>query len=140
LAHLAVSNGFDSVLIAVDNLTRMTHFLLWTWSVTTKKNANVFSQGDNKLHGLPRVIISDRNPKLVNGFWQTLWRRLATRLDMSSSRHPKTDGLTERVNNTFHHLLRCFCCYDGSNWTDMLPKVEFAYNATKALGIEYPLL
>jgi hypothetical protein len=55
---------------------------------------------------------------------------------MYSSRHPETDGLTERVNNMFPHLLRCFCCCDGSNLTYMLPQVEFAYNAFRALGIE----
>jgi hypothetical protein len=47
---------------------------------------------------------------------------------MSSSRHPETDGLTERVNITFQQLLRCFCCYDGTSWTYLLPQVEFADN------------
>ena len=89
------------------------------------------------MHGLPRVLISDRDPKLVIAFWQTLWRRLGTRLNMSSSRYPETDGLTERVNITFQQLLRCFCCYDGSDWTTLLPQVEFAYNASRALGIEH---
>jgi hypothetical protein len=56
---------------------------------------------------------------------------------VSSSRYPETDGLTERVNITFQELLICFCCYDGSNWTDLLPQVEFAYNAFCALGIEH---
>jgi putative transposase len=56
---------------------------------------------------------------------------------MSSNRHPETDGLTERVNNTLQLLLRCFCCYDGSDWTTLLPQVEFAYNASRALGIEH---
>jgi hypothetical protein len=89
------------------------------------------------LHGLPRLLISDRDPKFVSGFWQTLWRRLGTRLNMSSSRHPETYGLTERVNITFQQLLRCFCCYDGSDWTALLSQVEFAYNASRALGIEH---
>jgi putative transposase len=83
------------------------------------------------------VLISDRDPKFVSAFWQTLWRRLDTRLNMSSSRHPGTNGLTERVNNTFQQLLRCFCCYDGSDWTTLLPQREFAYNASRALGIEH---
>jgi hypothetical protein len=56
---------------------------------------------------------------------------------MSSSRHQETDGLTERVNITFQRLLRCFCCYDGSDWTTLLPQVEFAYNAFCALRIEH---
>jgi hypothetical protein len=56
---------------------------------------------------------------------------------MYSSRHPETDGLTQRVNNTFQQLLRCFCCFDSSAWTTLLPQVEFAYNASRALGIEH---
>jgi putative transposase len=56
---------------------------------------------------------------------------------MSSSRHPETDGLTERMNITFQQLLRSFCCYDGFGWTTLLPQVEFAYNASRALGIEH---
>jgi hypothetical protein len=56
---------------------------------------------------------------------------------MSSNQHPKTDGLTERMNSTFNQLLRCLCCYDGSDWTTLLPQVEFAYNASRALGIEH---
>jgi hypothetical protein len=62
---------------------------------------------------------------------------MGTRLNMSYSRHPETGELTERVNITFQHIPRCFCYYDGSNWTNMLPKVEFAYAATRALGIEH---
>jgi putative transposase len=83
------------------------------------------------------VLISDRDPKFVSAFRHTLWRRLGTRLNMPSCRHPKTDGLTERVNNTFQQLLRCFYCYDGSDWTTLLPQVEFAHNTSRALGIEH---
>jgi hypothetical protein len=60
-----------------------------------------FYKESTGLHGLPRVLISDRDPKFVSGFWQTLWRRLGTRLNTSSSRYPETYGLTERAKNTF---------------------------------------
>jgi hypothetical protein len=43
------------------------------------------------------------------------------------------------VNITFQQLLRCLCCYDGYDWTTLLPQVEFAYNAFRALGIEHTL-
>jgi hypothetical protein len=84
------------------------------------------------------VMVSDRDPKIVSGFWQTLWRRLGTRLNMSSCRHPETNGLTERVNNTFQQLLRCFCCYDGSDWTTLLPQVEFAYTPLEPSELDRP--
>jgi hypothetical protein len=137
LTHLHVSNGFDSVLIVVDHQTRMVHFLPCIESVTTEETANLFLQGVYRLYGLPRVVVSDRDPIFASGFWKTLWRRLGTRLNMSSCRHPETDGLMERVNCTFQKLLRCLCCYDGSKWTNILPQVEFACNASRALGIEH---
>jgi hypothetical protein len=124
-------------IIVVDHLTRMTHFVPCTENITVEETATLFLQGVYRLHELPRVLVSDRDPKFVRGFWQTLWRRLGTRLNMSSSRHPETDGLTERVNNTFQKLLRCLCCYDGCDWTTLLPQVELAYNASRALGIEH---
>jgi hypothetical protein len=68
LTHLLVSNGFDSLLIVVDHLTRMAHFLPCTESVTTKETANTFSQGVYRLHGLPRVLVTDRDRKFVSGF------------------------------------------------------------------------
>jgi hypothetical protein len=58
-------------------------------------------------------------------------------MNISSCRHLETNGLTERVNITFQKLLPCLCCYDGTNWTYLLPQVELAYNAFRALGIEH---
>jgi hypothetical protein len=84
-------------------------------SITAEENANLFLHGVYRLHGLHRVLVSDRDPKFASGLWHTLLRRPGTCLNISSSRHPETDGLTERVNNTFQQLLRCFYCYDGSN-------------------------
>jgi hypothetical protein len=115
----------------------MAHFLPCTETITAEETAALFLHGVYRSHGLPRVLISDRDPKFVSGFWQTLWRRLGTLLNMSSSRHPEADGLTERVNNTFQQLLRCFFCYDGSDWTTLLAQVEFAYNTSRALGVEH---
>jgi hypothetical protein len=111
--------------------------MLCTKGVNAEQTATLFLYGVYRLHGLPRVLVSDRDRKFVSGFWQTLWRRLGTRLDMSSSRHPQADGLTGRVNSTFEQLLRCFCCYGGADWMELLPQVRFAYNASRALGTEH---
>jgi hypothetical protein len=78
LTHLPESNGFNSVLIVVDHLTRMTHFLPYTETVTAEEAATLFLQGVYRLHGLHRVLVSDRDPKFVSAFWLNLWRRLRT--------------------------------------------------------------
>jgi hypothetical protein len=82
-------------------------------SITVEETSILLLHAVYRLYGLLRVLVIDRDPKFVSGLWQTLWRRLGTRPNMSSSRHPETDGLTERVNSTFQQLLRCLCCYDG---------------------------
>jgi hypothetical protein len=44
LTHLPESNGFNSVLIVVDHLTRMAHFLPCTESITAEETATLFLQ------------------------------------------------------------------------------------------------
>jgi hypothetical protein len=60
--HLHVSDGFGNVLIVVVHLTRTVHFLSCTKGVTCEDAANLFSHGVYKLHGPPRVMVSDRDP------------------------------------------------------------------------------
>jgi hypothetical protein len=114
----------------------MAHFFVpCTQEITADETAKSFLQGVYRLHGLPCVLISD--PRFVSAFWHALRRRLGTKLNMFSSRHPKTNNVTERINSTFQQLLRVFNYYDGSDWVTWLPQVEFAYNASRALGIEH---
>jgi hypothetical protein len=47
---------------------------------------------------------------------------------MSTARHPQTNGLTERVNETMKMLLRCYTIKSGFDWVSHLPMVEFYYN------------
>jgi hypothetical protein len=68
LTHLPKSNGFNSMLIVVDHLTRMAHFMPCAKTVTAEETTTLFLQGVYRLHGLPRVLINDRDPKFVNGF------------------------------------------------------------------------
>jgi hypothetical protein len=63
VTHLPESNGFNSVLIVVDHLTRMAYLMPCTKTVTTEQTANLFLLGVYRLHRLPRVLVSDRDPK-----------------------------------------------------------------------------
>ena len=47
------------------------------------------------LHGIPKVIISNRDPKFTSNFWKSLFKGLDTKLNFSISYHPKTDGKIE---------------------------------------------
>ncbi|KAH9303245.1 hypothetical protein KI387_014828, partial [Taxus chinensis] len=82
------------------------------------------------LHGVPELIISDRDPRMTSRFWQTLNTALGTKLNFSSTYHPETDGQTERVNQVLEDMLQIYCMDQQYKWEEYLPLVEFAYNNT----------
>ncbi|GJV61786.1 putative reverse transcriptase domain-containing protein [Tanacetum coccineum] len=43
-------------------------------------------------HGVPISIISDHDSRFTSRFWQSMQEALGTRLDMSTTYHPQTDG------------------------------------------------
>ncbi|GKF96904.1 reverse transcriptase domain-containing protein, partial [Tanacetum coccineum] len=43
-------------------------------------------------HGVPISIILDHDSRFTLRFWQTMQEALGTKLDMSMTYHPKTDG------------------------------------------------
>ena len=50
--------------------------------------AQVFVDNVFQLHGLPEVIIFDRDPHFTGKFWQSLFDLLSTDLRFSTAFHP----------------------------------------------------
>jgi hypothetical protein len=55
LLHMHVRNIFDSVMIAVDQLTQVSYFC-HAQKLLANETTTLFLHGVNILHGLPRVI------------------------------------------------------------------------------------
>ena len=53
---------------------------------------------------------------------------LDVKLALSTAYHPQTDGQTEVMNKTLKTMLRAFIDNKQSNWDQLLPSLEFAYN------------
>ena len=81
-----------------------------------------------RLHGVPRSIISDRDPRFTSRLWGQLQSALGTKLKFSTAFHPQTDGQSERTIQTLEDMLRaCMLDWKGE-WDSHLCLVEFAYN------------
>ncbi|GJR01209.1 putative reverse transcriptase domain-containing protein [Tanacetum coccineum] len=79
-------------------------------------------------HGVPVLIISDRDGRFTSHFWQSLQKALGTRLDISTAYQPHTDSQSERTIPTLEGML-CACVLDfGKIWDRNMPLVEFSYN------------
>ena len=81
-----------------------------------------------RLHGFPKAIVSERDPKFTSNFWKALFAYLGTKLNFSTSYDPQTDGQTERVNQVLEDMLRMYAMDKPSKWDVYLHLVEFAYN------------
>ena len=78
---------------------------------TTYKDANIadiFMKEIFCLHGIPKVIIYDRDAKFTGNFWKSLFKGLDTKLNFGTSFHPQMDGQTEKVNQVLDNMLQMY--------------------------------
>ena len=80
------------------------------------------------MHEIPKVIISDIDPKFTGNFLKSLFKGLDTKLNFNTAYHPQTDRQTERVNQVLEDMLRMYVRHYPKKWEDYLHLVEFAYN------------
>ena len=113
---LPKSEGYSAILLVVDRLTKVSHFLPLKHPFTAAGVAKAFLNNVVKLHGLPLSIISDRDKIFTSSFWKELFRVWGTELQMSTAYHPQTDGQTERVNQCLEMYLRCAVHDTPTKW------------------------
>ncbi|KAK8919251.1 hypothetical protein KSP39_PZI022114 [Platanthera zijinensis] len=127
---LPKSKGKTVILVVVDKLSKYGHFLALSHPYTGESVAALFVREIVRLHGIPRAIISDRDPTFVGRFWTELFRLQGTSLRFSTAHHPQTDGQTEVLNRGVETYLRCFVMDEPRTWTTWLHWAEYCFNTS----------
>ena len=129
---LPMQDKCDTICTVVDKATKMCHFIPCSEKISAKQVAQLYWQYVGKLHGIPSVLISDRDVRFTSKFWKELWRLLGTNLRMGSGFHPESSGQVEKFNQLLEQTLRCTIHQLGEtrNWLEVLPVIEFAVNNT----------
>ena len=128
VTDLPESDGFTAVAVFVDRMTKMVHFAPCTKEVTAPQYARLFVDTVFRLHGMPEVIVSDRDPRFTSRFWRSLFNLLGTDLRFSTAFHPQTDGQSERAIQTLENFLRPYVERHPTEWSKQLSLAEFAAN------------
>jgi len=68
ITHLPPSFGHTVKWVICDRLTKFVHFLALPTKFTTQDLANHFSVEICRLHGIPKSIVSDRDPLFLSSF------------------------------------------------------------------------
>ena len=92
------SEGMTIIMVVVDRLTKYAHFFSHYHPFKESIVATLFMETIQDLHGVPKSIVSDKDPIFTGNFWTKLFSCLGTQLAHNSSYHPQSDGKTEIVN------------------------------------------
>ncbi|GJW65386.1 putative reverse transcriptase domain-containing protein [Tanacetum coccineum] len=118
------SSGHDIIWVIVDRLTKSTHFLPMREDYKMERLARLYLNEIVARHGVLIPIISDHDSRFTSRFWQSMQEALGTRLDMSTTYHPQTDGQSERNIQTLEDMLRACVLDFGGSWDVHLPLAE----------------
>ncbi|PNY12251.1 retrotransposon protein [Trifolium pratense] len=105
ITGLPQSRGYSVILVVVDSFSKGVHLGALASGFTAYKVAELFVSMVCKLHGLPRSIVSDRDPIFI-----------------------------KVMNRTIEQYLRAFVHAKPSNWVSLLPWAEYHYNTSIHLG------
>ncbi|MBW0517990.1 hypothetical protein O181_057705 [Austropuccinia psidii MF-1] len=129
--------NFNACLIIVDRFRKSMSFLPFHKEYTAMNTSLLFWNNIIPTCGVPKIIISDRDPKFTSEFWTNLYDMLGTQIAFSTAYHQKTDALAERMIHKMEDILWRFCAYGMEyrnhegythDWVTLLPAVQLAYN------------
>ncbi|GKD08883.1 putative reverse transcriptase domain-containing protein [Tanacetum coccineum] len=122
------STGQDTIWVIVDRLTKSAHFLPMKETNSMEKLTRQYLKEVVSRHGVPILIISNRDSKFTSHFWKSLNEALGTQLDMSMAYHLQTDGQSERTIKMLEDMLRACVMDFEKGWDKHLLLIEFSYN------------
>jgi hypothetical protein len=63
-------------MVVVDKLTKASHFILVKLTHKETNIVDVYLKEIARLHGMPKTIVSERDPKFTSNFWKGLFKDL----------------------------------------------------------------
>nr|GEV56387.1 reverse transcriptase domain-containing protein [Tanacetum cinerariifolium] len=121
-------SGYDTIWVIVNRLTKSAYLMPMKKMDSIEKLTRLYLKEIVCRHGVPVLIILDRDSHFTLRFSRSLQEALGTNLDMSIAYHPQTDGQSERTTQTLEDMLHACVIDFGSSWDHHLPLLEFSYN------------
>ena len=107
ITGLPERRNHNAILTIVDQgCSRAAVFLPCNTTITGAGIAQLYFDNIVRWFGLPKRIISDRDPRFTSHFAKALATKLGINQNLSTAFHPQTDGLSERKNQWIEQYLR----------------------------------
>jgi hypothetical protein len=129
ITKLPESQGYDSILTVTDHdCTKAAIFIPCREEINAEGTAALYIKHVFAHFGLPRKVISDRDPRFISKFMQEVCRITGIERNPSTAYHPRTDGQSERSNQWVETAIRFISDHHQTNWAPYLPIAQFAHN------------
>jgi len=76
-----------------------------TTNISSEGITKIYRNEVWKIHGVPRKILSDREPQFASRFIEELIKVLGTKRMLPTAYYPQTDSQTERINQEIETFL-----------------------------------
>ncbi len=87
--------------------------------------------------GIPEAFLSDQGKNFRSLLITQLWELLDVKQKQTSSYHPETDGLSERLNRSVIKMIKCYINENHTDWDEHLDELSFAYNTARHATTKY---
>lgn len=85
IERLPKSQNKDVILVVVERLSKYAHFISMSRPYTAQQVSQLFLGQVFKLHGLPKVILTDRDPVFTSTIWQPMFKSMGFQLHLTSA-------------------------------------------------------
>ncbi|XP_025016786.1 uncharacterized protein LOC112538932 [Tetranychus urticae] len=130
LGPLPPSAGKEYIIVATDYFTRWVEMKAIA-KKDTINTAKFLIENILCRHGCPKTIVSDQGRNFIADTIKEIALFMNTKWQLSTTYHPQTNGMTERVNRTICEMLSHYCQETNRlRWSQILPLMNFAYNTS----------
>jgi len=105
IKQLPLSNGFTSILVVINCLSKEGIFIPTTDNATLVDVAEAFVTQVFAKHGIPLNVSSDCGLEFTSHFFHSLSSLLCMHLHFTLGHHPSANRQVERVNSTLEQYL-----------------------------------
>ena len=98
ITGLPPSNCHDTLLVIVDRLWKMSHYIPTFTDMNSKGIARLYFDHIFRLYSIPDSVVSNRETQFISEFTRALCALTGTKQNLSTSFHPQMDGQMEQIN------------------------------------------
>ena len=121
--------GNKFILVVVDRFTKWPECRAMP-NQTAARVAECFLQTVVCRHGLPESVQTDLGSNFTSSLFQEVGKLLGMKHKFSTSYHPASQGICERMNRTLLGLLKAYVSSDQKDWCSYLDLVLLAYRTS----------